>query len=73
MRSAAKPKKKSESALVLEQHMRELGMRFYAEWLFCADRKWKADYYTLTPGDSRIALIEIHGSVYSAGRHTRGT
>jgi hypothetical protein len=36
------------------------------EYLFCSDRKWRADY--------RCGqwLIELDGGVYSKGRHTRG-
>lgn len=42
------------------------GPELEREYMFCAERAWRADYRT---GD---ILIELDGGVWSAGRHTRG-
>ena len=63
--------------ILLEKHLNELGLKWEREFKFCSDRKWRADYLLCWPADEgqRIAtdaLIEIEGSVYTQGRHTRG-
>jgi hypothetical protein len=65
--------KKNEANLVLEQHLKELGLEFYAEWQFCPDRKWKADY-RVEPSErgEHAMLVEIEGAIFTSGRHTRG-
>ena|SRR5215475_10721157 len=54
--------------ILLEKHLKELGFNFEREYRFHETRRWKADYHLL---GHRI-LIELHGSVYQQGRHTRG-
>jgi len=55
--------------ILLEKHLRELGLDFCREFQVAPKRKWRFDYY-LAP-TTNIA-IEIEGSVYTNGRHTRG-
>ena len=64
-------KDKSEAQLVLETHLKELGLLFWEEYPFCEDRKWRADYALLENGAK--VLIEIEGAVWTQGRHTRGS
>lgn len=56
------------SHTLLEKHLRELKCPFIPEFRFHIDRKWRFDY--LLP-DSNVA-IEVEGSVWTQGRHTRG-
>jgi very-short-patch-repair endonuclease len=58
---------KREANLVLEAHMKELGLDFVREFKFYWKRKWRADY--LFPS---MTLVEIEGAVFTQGRHTRG-
>jgi very-short-patch-repair endonuclease len=71
-----KPKKLTEAQLVLETHMKELGLtNVEVEFKFYAPmRRWACDYYIPREGiqPSRGWIIEIEGSVYAQGRHTRG-
>ena len=52
---------------LLEIHLKELGLEFDREVKFSLDRRWRFDYVL----ENNIA-IEIEGSVYAQGRHTRG-
>jgi len=66
--------------LLLEKHLDELGLRFRTEVKFCDGRKWRFDYLiapTLVqrshwPTHVGVIAVEIEGSVYTHGRHTRG-
>ena len=73
-------KKTKEANLVLEQHLRELGLVWQSEWRFNPPRRWRADYVVFLNaealygdgGSQQAALVEIEGAVYARGRHTRG-
>ena len=41
---------------------------FVREYKFHPERRWRLDLYC----DSHRLAIELHGGIYSAGRHTRG-
>ena len=64
---------KNEAELVLETHLKELGLPFEREFKFDIHRKWRADFFV--PHGSLIhhVLIEIEGAVWTEGRHTRGS
>lgn len=57
-----------EANLCLEKHFHELKLEFWPEFQFHDKRKWRADYKITA---SNI-LVEIEGSVWTRGRHTRG-
>jgi very-short-patch-repair endonuclease len=57
----------NHAAILLEIHMKELGIEFEPEYRFAAPRKWRFDYLL---GDK--TAIEIEGGIFSRGRHTRG-
>lgn len=60
---------------LLERHMTELGLIFEPEFQFAKPRKWRADYWVARngkPPGMSVALVEIEGAIYSAGRHVRG-
>lgn len=61
--------------LLLETHLKELGVYFWPEFRFCKERRWRADYAVGTQNKINAAhvLIEIEGGIFTAGRHTRGT
>ena len=54
--------------VLLERHLRELGLPFEREYRFHATRRWRFDYWL---PDARLA-IEIEGAIWTRGRHTRG-
>ena len=59
--------RKNEANLVLETHLRELGLNFTAEYKFCKERRWRFDYCIeadtpLQPCD--LIAIEIEGGVH---------
>jgi very-short-patch-repair endonuclease len=56
-----------EANLVLEAHIRELGLPFEKEFQFHFERKWRSDYIV------KGILVEIEGAVWTQGRHTRGS
>jgi hypothetical protein len=65
--------------ILLEKHMQELGLIFEPEFQFAKPRRWRADYWVAkkvnkfrAPISDDVALVEIEGAVYSAGRHVRG-
>ena len=64
-----------EANLVLETHLKELGLGFVTEYRICDWRKWRADYalYVLAYMERRV-LIEIEGGTWTRNsRHTRGS
>lgn len=70
-RAQLKRCKKKEVELVLETHLREIGLPdFQRELAFCApERLWRFDYVI---GRLKLA-IEIEGGIFTSGRHTRGS
>ena len=40
------------------------------QYQFHETREWKLDF--AWPGEARMIAVEIHGGVFSGGRHTRG-
>lgn len=56
------------ATILFRKHLRELGLPYTEEFKFNEQRRWRADFHL---PDQRI-LIEIEGSVFTAGRHTRG-
>jgi len=65
-----KAKLKNEANLCLEKHLRELHVRFEAEYPFARiiGRRWKFDYFL----PEYHLGIEINGGIWTRGRHTRG-
>jgi very-short-patch-repair endonuclease len=72
--------KRPDAGTVLEIHLRELGLLFEREFKFHPCRDWRADFLIAPPlplgslpwQPSRI-LLEVEGSVWTQGRHTRGS
>ena len=62
---------KAEANILLETHLKELGFEFVPEYRFLKERKWRVDYKVITAHQDFFA-VEIEGSVYANGRHTRG-
>jgi very-short-patch-repair endonuclease len=60
----------NHAAILLEIHMKELGLDFISEFAFAPPRRWRFDY-ALRPIEEKVA-IEIEGAIWSQGRHTRG-
>jgi very-short-patch-repair endonuclease len=58
----------SKAEILFGLHLRELKLKFETQFQFCKDRRWKADFYL----PEQHLLIEVHGSVWQQGRHTRG-
>jgi hypothetical protein len=74
-KTATKRAGKHEANLVLETHLKELGLGFVTEYRICDWRKWRADYalYVLAYMERRV-LIEIEGGTWTRNsRHTRGS
>jgi len=65
---AAGGRKGSVAEILLELHLRELGLPFEREKRFSELRKWRLDFYL----PEQAIGIEVDGGVWSGGRHTRG-
>jgi hypothetical protein len=61
------PRPKTDAQILLEIHLKELGLEFVPEAQFHPDRKWRFDYAL-----GKKQAIEIEGAVWRQGRHTRG-
>lgn len=61
-------KMKSTPSNELYVQLKALKIPFETEYKFHPDRKWRFDYAII---QAKIA-IEVHGGVYTQGRHTRG-
>ena len=64
---AAGGRKVNLAHILLEKHMRELGLDFVKEYRFHPTRKWRFDF--LWKPD---VAIEIEGGIFTQGRHSRG-
>lgn len=71
--------KKTAVSLVFEQHMSELGCVTWPEYKFCRTRRWRSDFKIWRPENGKARtdpedclLIEVEGSAWTNGRHTRG-
>jgi very-short-patch-repair endonuclease len=66
--------RRPDAGTVLEIHLRELGLEFVREFQFDANRDWRADFLIETNWRCcPVILLEIEGSVWTQGRHTRGS
>ena len=65
---------KSQASILLEIHMKELGLGFIPEFKFHLLRKWRFDYIVQPlPNAGELVAVEIEGAVWTLGRHTRGS
>jgi len=67
--------KRTDAQILLEIHLRELGLEFVPEFKFHPEREWRFDYLVMDPFRKHIpnCAIEIEGGVWKQGRHTRGS
>ena len=73
-------KRITEAQIVLETHLKELGLKnIEVEHRFARSlcREWRSDYFIPAFSQEKICvkipvLVEIEGGAWSAGRHTRG-
>lgn len=64
---------KSEANLLLEIHLRELGLHFIPEYQFHPERKWRFDYILVRSELAPPIAIEIEGGTWmKKARHTSG-
>lgn len=65
---------KSEAHILLEIHLKELGIEFEPEYTFHPVRRWRFDYVLSGKSFYQIGKIgiEIEGGIFTQGRHTRG-
>jgi len=56
----------NKAELLLEIHLKELGIEFETQVKLVPDRKWRWDFVVLQ------WAIEIQGAVFTTGKHTRG-
>lgn len=61
-----------EANVLLEIHMRELGIEFIKEFKFHSTREWRFDYLLLLPRLGDQIAVEIEGGIHTQGRHVRG-
>lgn len=65
--------KLTETQMVFESHMSELGLGWQREYKFYHGRKWRSDYLVWDPKPfTRQALVEFEGGAWTRGRHVRG-
>ena len=59
----------SQPSLELELHLRAAGVeQWVTEWRFHPRRRWRLDL----AWPERLIATEVHGGVWTSGRHTRG-
>lgn len=64
---------KQTANILLDKHLKELGLEFEHEWRITEKRRWRADYaITNRMKNGQMILLEIEGGIWSRGRHTRG-
>lgn len=63
---------RSEPEILLQKHLKELGLRFETEWRFHPVRLWRFDFALIGGGALDKVAIEIEGGIFVRGRHTRG-
>ena len=54
---------KNKASLLLETHLKELGLGFQREYQFCPSRKWRADFCLDKDEWECPVLIEIEGGI----------
>ena len=59
----------SEGEIVLGAQLQTLKEKFFAEYKFLPNRKFRADFAC----PEKKLLVEIEGAVWTQGRHTRGS
>ena len=57
--------------ILLEIHLKELGLNFVREYGFHKDRKWRFDYVLSDRKVPTGTAIEIEGGLHTRGRHVR--
>ena len=50
---------RNQATILMEEHLKELGLRYEREYQFCKDRKWRSDFY-IRP---HLILVEIEGGI----------
>ena len=63
--------KKPPAHILLEIHLKELGLNFVREYRFHKDRKWRFDYVLADRKVPTGTAIEIEGGLHNRGRHVR--
>jgi len=73
------PSKLTDVDLLMRKHLEEFHLDYVPEYRFCVNRRWRFDWAILgirrqgeLRGKSVKLGIEINGSVWTQGRHTRG-
>jgi hypothetical protein len=80
VKKAKVPRPKTDAQILLEIHLKELGLDFEPEFKFHPERKWRFDYIVRGKKWESICAIEIEGGIFQngrngsggIGRHTRG-
>ena len=76
MKKAKVPRPKTDAQILLEIHLKELGLEFMTEYKFHPKREWRFDYYIVKRGVANFVVdswaVEIEGGIWTRGRHTRG-
>ena len=72
---------RSPAETLLAVQLEQAGIPFEREYRFAPPRRWRADFYVVTPEGWRLGLsnhrdyrllVEIDGGGFVAGRHGRG-
>ena len=50
---------RNQATILLEEHLKELGLHFEAEYQFCKDRRWRADFAIFGHADGCVVLVEL--------------